>query len=160
MKKIKYKIINSPVGALKIVASNDKLAAILWDNEKLHRVKISEMIEDPLDSFLKKVEKQLNEYFQKKRKSFDLPIDLQGTSFQKSVWEWIYQIPYGSTWSYKDIAEKICNPKGMRAVGAATGKNPISIIIPCHRVISANGNLTGFAGGLDRKKILLDLEST
>ena len=160
MKKIKYKIINSPVGALKIVASNDKLAAIVWDNEKLHRVKISEMIEDPLDSFLKKVEKQLNEYFQKKRKSFDLPIDLQGTSFQKSVWEWIYQIPYGSKWSYKDIAEKICNPKGMRAVGAATGKNPISIIIPCHRVISANGNLTGFAGGLDRKKILLDLEST
>lgn len=159
MKQFKYKIINSPVGVLKIVATNDKLAAILWDNEKLHRVQLGEMIEDNLDPFLKKVEKQLNEYFQQKRKSFDLLFDLKGTPFQKSVWEWIYQISYGTTWSYKDIAEKIGNPKGVRAVGAATGKNPISIIIPCHRVIAANGSLTGFAGGLDRKRILLDLES-
>ncbi len=158
MKLFKFKLIDSPVGALKIVAGNNKLAAILWDNEKLNSVKLSEMVEDNQDPFLKKVEKQLNEYFHYERTSFDLPIELHGTPFQKSVWELIYQIPYGFKWSYKQIAEKICNPKAVRAVGGATGKNPISIIIPCHRVIAANGSLTGFAGGLHRKKILLELE--
>jgi methylated-DNA-[protein]-cysteine S-methyltransferase len=158
MKMLKYKLIHSPVGMLKIIANDDKLAAILWDNEKLNRVKLNEMVEDTFDPYLKTVEKQLNEYFHQRRTNFDITIDLHGTPFQKSVWELIYQIPYGSTCTYKEIAEKICNPKGGRAVGAATGKNPISIIIPCHRVIATNGSLTGFAGGLDRKKILLDLE--
>jgi len=159
MKTFKYKFIDSPVGILKIVASDDKLIAILWDNEKPNRVKPSEMVEDKQDPFLKKVEKQLNEYFQQKRTSFDLNLDFYGTPFQKSVWELLYQIPYGSTCSYKDIAEKIRNPKGVRAVGGAIGKNPISIIVPCHRVIGSKGSLTGFAGGLGRKKILLDLEN-
>lgn len=159
MKILKYKFLNSPVGMLKVVASNNKLVAILWDNEKLNRVRLSEMVEDNLDPFLKNVERQFDEYFHQKRISFDLTIDPQGTPFQKLVWKLIYQIPYGSTCTYKDIAEKICNPKGVRAVGATIGKNPISIIIPCHRVIATNGSLTGFAGGLHRKKILLDLES-
>lgn len=156
---LKYKLIDSPVGILKIVANNDALVALLWDNEKLNRVRLSEMIEDQHNPFLIKVEKQLHEYFQQQRKNFDLAIDPHGTPLQKSVWGFIHQIPYGSTCTYRDIAEKICNPRSVRAVGAATGKNPISIIIPCHRVVAVNGHLNGFAGGLHRKKILLDLES-
>lgn len=103
-------------------------------------------------------EKQLSEYFATKRQSFDLPLDFWGTDFQKQVWQALLQIPFGETRSYKDIALQIGNVKAVRAVGAANGKNPISIIAPCHRVVGANGKLVGFAGGLDNKDILLTLE--
>lgn len=155
---MKYKLIESPVGKLKLVAKENTLVAILWENETLNRVKLDEMVEDNQDKFLLSVEKQLNEYFQGKRKAFDLPIKAMGTAFQEKVWQMLADIPFGSTCSYKDIAEKMGNRSAVRAVGGAIGRNPISIIIPCHRVIGSNGSLTGFAGGLERKKTLLKVE--
>lgn len=160
MTLLKYKIIKSPVGLLKIVVNDRALLAILWDNEKLNRVRLDQMIESQKDPLILEIEKQLNEYFLDRRKIFYLPLETQGTPFQKEVWAWLNQIPYGVTWTYKDVALKMQRPQSVRAVGAAIGRNPISIVIPCHRVIASNGSLTGFAGGLDRKKILLDLEST
>lgn len=158
-KKINFKLINSPVGILKIVADDDCLIAILWENERLNRVKLEEMREDKNHPLILKVEKQLAEYFDKKRTSFSVPMQASGTPFQEKVWELLCEIPYGLTWSYKEVAEKMDHPKAVRAVGAAIGRNPISIIIPCHRVVGSNGSLTGFAGGLDRKKTLLELEN-
>jgi methylated-DNA-[protein]-cysteine S-methyltransferase len=158
MAEIKFKIIKSPVGHLKIVVTDRALIAILWDNEKPNRVKLDAMREDNNDALILEIEKQLNEYFQKKRKVFNLPIEMQGTPFQRDVWRLLSEIPYGSTCSYQEIAHQLQHPKAVRAVGAANGRNPISIIIPCHRVIAANGSLSGFAGGIERKKILLDLE--
>ncbi|WP_058485292.1 methylated-DNA--[protein]-cysteine S-methyltransferase [Defluviitalea phaphyphila] len=109
---------------------------------------------------LKICRKQLEEYFKRKRKNFDLPLSLEGTEFQLKVWKALQEIPYGQTCSYKDIAKKINNPKASRAVGMANNKNPISIIIPCHRVIGSKGNLVGYRGGLDIKEKLLYLEKS
>lgn len=102
--------------------------------------------------------KQLNEYFSAKRTSFDIPLDTHGTPFQNSVWQALLTVPFGKTMTYGDIANKLNNPKAVRAVGAANGKNPISIIVPCHRIIGANAKLTGYAGGLARKQWLLKHE--
>lgn len=154
---LKYKIISSPVGCLKIVVHDNNLRAILWDKERSNRVRLDQMVEET-NTLILEVEKQLGEYFSHQRKEFSFPMQAKGTSFQESVWNLLNKIPYGATRTYKEIAEEIGKPKAARAVGAAIGKNPISIIIPCHRVIASDGCLTGFAGGLDRKKILLDLE--
>lgn len=159
MKHFIYKKIPSPVGVLTLVAEDNALAAILWDNEKPNRIRLDDLEESKNNPFLLKVEMQLEEYFDQKRKNFDLPLALSGTPFQMAVWKLLYEIPYGVTCAYKDIAEKIGNPRSVRAVGTAIGRNPISIIVPCHRVIASNGKLAGFAGGLDRKKLLLNLES-
>jgi methylated-DNA-[protein]-cysteine S-methyltransferase len=107
---------------------------------------------------IRKAAKQLNEYLAGKREAFDLPLEPEGTQFQKAVWKALTGIPYGETRTYKDIAESIGNPKACRAVGMANNKNPIAILIPCHRVIGADGKLVGYAGGLDIKKKLLELE--
>lgn len=107
---------------------------------------------------IRKAAEQLMEYLAGKRKAFDLPLEPEGTPFQKAVWKALTGIPYGKTRTYKDIAESIGNPKACRAVGMANNKNPIAILIPCHRVIGAGGKLVGYAGGLDIKKKLLDLE--
>lgn len=157
-KILKYKLIPSPVGMLKIVSDARYLRAVLWEQERLNRVRLDEM-EESSEPLILEVEKQLGEYFKKKRIRFELPLHAQGTPFQEKVWELLYQIPYGVTCSYRDIAEKMDHPKAVRAVGAAVGRNPISIVIPCHRVIGMDGSLTGFAGGLDRKKTLLELET-
>ena len=151
-------MMRSPVGDLKLVVNKDALVAVLWDNENPKRVKLGEMVEEKNHSLLNEVERQLKEYFAKKRKQFDLPLHAEGTPFQEHVWECLRQIPYGTVVSYKDIAVKMQNPLAVRAVGSANGRNPISIIVPCHRVIASGGGLGGFAGGLDRKQILLDLE--
>lgn len=158
MKQLIYKKIPSPVGLLTLVSTKEALVAILWDNDKPTRVKLDQMEEKNHHPFLLKVETQLNEYFDQKRKVFDFPLELIGTPFQKAVWNLLYEIPYGITCSYQDIAKKAGNPKAVRAVGGAVGHNPISIIVPCHRVIGSNGKLTGFAGGLHRKEILLKIE--
>ena len=158
MKLLKFKLMRTPVGTLKIVISDSALVAILWDNEKPNRVILDQMDEDFNNPLLLKVEKQLQEYFNGQRKAFDVPLGMQGTLFQMAVWDELKQIPFGSTSSYQEIARKLNNPKAVRAVGSANGRNPISIIVPCHRVIGADGKLSGFAGGVDRKKILLDLE--
>lgn len=158
MKKLNFCIIESPVGLLKLVANNENLVAILWEKEKENRVRLEAMDEMLNHPVLIKTENQIKEYFNNQRKVFDIPLQANGTAFQTSVWQVLLEIPYGTTWTYKQIAAKIDRPLSVRAVGAAIGRNPISIIIPCHRVIASNGELTGFAGGIDKKKILLHLE--
>jgi len=149
----------TPVGRLKIVASDKGLAAILWENDKPGRVRLHPQIEDAGHPVLLETEAQLSDYFAGKRTSFELPLDFQGTDFQKKVWSALLSIPYGETRSYGQIALQIGNPKAVRAVGAANGKNPISIVAPCHRVVGTNGKLTGFAGGLETKAHLLKIEA-
>ncbi|MBE9401562.1 methylated-DNA--[protein]-cysteine S-methyltransferase [Acinetobacter albensis] len=148
----------SPVGILKLVATKNALVAVLWENENPKRVRLAELIEQVDHPILLATQKQLSEYFAGTRQRFDLPLDFEGTEFQKRVWQALLDIPFGETRSYRDIAEQVGNIKAVRAVGAANGKNPISIIAPCHRVVGMNGKLVGFAGGLDNKKILLGLE--
>jgi len=153
-----FKTMKSPVGDLKLVASEKGLAAILWPNDDPKRVRLAPLTEDQRHPVLKETERQLAEYFNGTRKTFDLPLDFAGTAFQKSVWKALLKIPYGQTRSYGELAKQLGNAKAMRAVGAANGRNPISIVAPCHRVIGASGQLTGFAGGLQAKAFLLQLE--
>lgn len=153
-----YMYMDSPVGALKLVAHDHALVAVMWDNEDHKRVRLAELVENQQHPMLHQVKQQLKEYFAGQRQQFDLPLDFQGTAFQQQVWQALLQIPYGETRSYKQIAFQLGNEKAVRAVGAANGKNPISIIAPCHRVIGSGGALVGFAGGLDKKQILLSLE--
>ena len=153
-----YMYMDSPVGALKLVAHDHALVAVMWDNENHKRVRLAELVENQQHPMLHQVKQQLQEYFAGQRQQFDLPLDFQGTAFQQQVWQALLQIPYGETRSYKQIAFQLGNEKAVRAVGAANGKNPISIIAPCHRVIGSGGALVGFAGGLDKKQILLSLE--
>lgn len=155
----KHKIVQTPIGALKIVATEKGLAALLWENDKPERVRLNHGPVDNNDPILLETERQLKEYFAGQRQRFDLPLDFIGTDFQKSVWHALLAIPFGETRSYGQIARQLGNEKAMRAVGAANGKNPIAIIAPCHRVIGASGALTGFAGGLEAKQFLLDLEA-
>jgi methylated-DNA-[protein]-cysteine S-methyltransferase len=129
-----YMYMDSPVGALKLVAHDHALVAVMWDNEDHKRVRLAELIEDHQHPMLLRVKKQLEQYFAGQRQQFDLPLDFQGTDFQQQVWQTLLTIPYGETRSYKEIAVQIGNEKAVRAVGAANGKNPISIIAPCHRV--------------------------
>jgi methylated-DNA-[protein]-cysteine S-methyltransferase len=156
---LSWKTIGSPVGKLKIVASDRGLTAILWENDTPTRVRLGEMREQADHPVLVEAERQLTEYFRGDRKTFALELDFRGADFQKRVWQELLTIPYGETRSYGDIAKKLGNPKACRAVGAANGKNPISIIAPCHRVVGSNGKLTGFAGGLEAKAYLLKLEA-
>ena len=153
-----YKFVESPVGALKLVASGKGLAAILWENDSPRRVPLNGLVEDDRHPVLLKAERQLQEYFAGSRRAFDLPLDMRGTTFQKDVWEALLAIPYGETRSYGQLAKQLGRPSASRAVGAANGRNPISIVVPCHRVIGSSGKLTGFAGGLDVKARLLDME--
>ena len=148
----------SPVGELKLVAKDSRLAAILWENDKPNRVRLGPMHEAPDNPILVRAAQQLEEYFAGTRHRFELELDFAGTEFQKKVWQALLTIPFGQTRSYSQIAEQIGHPSAVRAVGAANGKNPISIVAPCHRVIGASGKLTGFAGGLAAKERLLTLE--
>lgn len=153
-----FKIVATPVGALKLVASDCGLAAILWEDDDPARVRLGAMAQAPDHPVLCAAERQLGEYFAGARATFDLPLDFQGTAFQQQVWAALLAIPFGETRSYAEIARAIGRPSAVRAVGAANGRNPISIVAPCHRVIGANGALTGFAGGLEVKRRLLALE--
>jgi methylated-DNA-[protein]-cysteine S-methyltransferase len=118
------------------------------------------LFEDKKHPVLIQAENQLKEYFSGKRKKFELKLDWHGTDFQKKVWKALLSIPYGKTASYADIAKKVGTPKAVRAVGSANAKNPVCIIAPCHRVITSSGALGGYSGGLENKKLLLDLEKT
>lgn len=152
------KTIPSPVGALTLVASDTGLRAILWENDDPKRVKLGPVVERPDHPILIEAERQLAAYFGGTLTRFDLPLDFQGPEFQKQVWAALLTIPFGETRSYGQIARQIGRPTAARAVGAANGRNPISIVAPCHRVIGASGALTGFAGGLEAKALLLELE--
>jgi methylated-DNA-[protein]-cysteine S-methyltransferase len=153
-----YKTVASPVGKLTLVAWMSKLAGILWENDRPGRVRLGAMKQQADDPTLLDAERQLLEYFAGNRDRFELALSFTGTEFQKKVWRALLEIPYGETRSYSEIASQIGHANAVRAVGAANGRNPISIIAPCHRVIGSNGSLTGFAGGLHAKKILLSLE--
>lgn len=154
-----HKIITSPVGRLELVARGDGLAAILWENDDPKRVRLGERSENPDHPVLLETERQLGEYFAGVRTDFTVPLDLAGTQFQKTVWQALLTIPFGETRTYADIARQIGHPTAYRAMGAANGRNPVSIIVPCHRAIGSDGQLHGFAGGLDAKRYLLALES-
>jgi methylated-DNA-[protein]-cysteine S-methyltransferase len=156
--RLAYKKIDSPVGTLTLVASDKGLVAVLWENDKPNRVRLGELIEADSHSVLIEAERQLKEYFRGKRKTFSVPLDMRGTSFQRSVWEALLAIPFGEIRTYGELAKQLGNPQAARAVGAANGRNPISIIVPCHRVIGSSGKLTGFAGGLEAKERLLNIE--
>lgn len=143
----------TPIGKLGIVETDEAISHILFAGDR----KFID-VEQRETKLIKKASRQLQEYFQGKRQTFDLPLLLEGTAFQKEAWQALGEIPYGQTCSYKDIATKINNPKAVRAVGMANNKNKIPIIIPCHRVIGTNGKLVGYAGGLSVKQQLLDLE--
>jgi methylated-DNA-[protein]-cysteine S-methyltransferase len=153
-----YKTTPSPVGNLKLIATDQGLAAILWENDKPNRVRLAPLVEDKTHPVLLVAEKELKEYFEGGRTSFSVNLDPVGTEFQNKVWRALSEIPFGETRSYRELAKRIGNAKASRAVGAANGRNPISIIVPCHRVIGASGKLTGFAGGLKIKEQLLRLE--
>jgi methylated-DNA-[protein]-cysteine S-methyltransferase len=157
-KRYSYKIVKSPVGRLTLVATADGLAGILWENERPGRVRLDVEVEDGRHPVLVETERQLAEYFAGERKAFAVTLDRAGTAFQLEVWNALPTIPFGETRSYRQIARQIGHPDAVRAVGAANGRNPVAIIAPCHRVIGANGSLTGFAGGLDAKAYLLALE--
>jgi methylated-DNA-[protein]-cysteine S-methyltransferase len=154
-----YKEMDSPVGKLKLIASTNALVAVLWERERPDRVKLGHLISDRQQPVLIEAERQLGEYFSGRRTEFDLPLEPRGSEFQQRVWRVLRKIPFGATRSYLDLAMELGSAKAVRAVGAANGKNPLSIIIPCHRVIGANGSLTGFAGGLAVKAKLLDFEA-
>lgn len=140
------------IGKIGIAEDGEAITHIFFKEITLEDIIISET------SLLRKAYEEIQEYFLGKRKNFDLPLKPQGTEFQQRVWKVLQEIPYGSTCSYKDIAKQIGNIKASRAVGMANNKNPIPIIIPCHRVVGADGKLVGYAGGLDVKKRLLDIE--
>jgi methylated-DNA-[protein]-cysteine S-methyltransferase len=149
----------SPVGTLKLIASDSALVAVVWRDHSAGHVPEDEAVESNAHPLLEETARQLGEYFAGERRAFDLPLELMGTDFQRRVWTELTRIPYGETRSYADIARHIGQPAAVRAVGAANGRNPISIIVPCHRVIGTSGALTGFGGGLDAKARLLALEA-
>jgi methylated-DNA-[protein]-cysteine S-methyltransferase len=157
---LSYKYFTSPVGKLKLVASETGLIAILWEKENPRRVPLTDLVEDNHQKVLVETERQLKEYFTGKRNTFSIPLDMRGTAFQKDVWRALQAIPFGKTLSYGQIAKQLGRPAASRAVGAANGRNPVAIVVPCHRVIGSTGKLTGFAGGLDTKAHLLNLETS
>jgi methylated-DNA-[protein]-cysteine S-methyltransferase len=157
-KRFVYKRMDSPVGRLTLVATDDGLAAILWQHDRPRRVPLTLAAEEKGHPVLVQTERQLGEYFAGRRTTFALTLDPSGTPFQRKVWNALLTIPFGETRSYAQIAEQVGNPRAVRAVGAANGRNPISIVTPCHRVVGSDGTLTGFAGGLDVKARLLALE--
>jgi len=156
MDQIQYEM-KSKVGTLYLVASKDGLEGMHFNKQRVQLVK-KLGASKPEEKILKNAVGQVEEYFAGHRKQFDIAFNLAGTSFQKQVWRELFKIPFGETVSYKDIAKRIKNPKAVRAVGTANGKNPVCIIIPCHRVIAADGSIGGYSGGLDKKRKLLKLE--
>ena len=148
-------VIDSPVGTLTIVASDAGLRAVLWPDDDPKRVRVPDAVDDPAHPVIAVAASQLEEYFAGTRTTFDVPLDPVGTDFQRAAWEALLTIPYGVTVSYGEQADRMGDRRKARAVGAANGRNPISIIVPCHRVVGANGSLTGFAGGVDSKAWLL-----
>ena len=152
-----FRQIDSPVGRLLLAASDDALVAVEFTGNR-HPVRRDAVWREGDNTVLREAESQLREYFDGTRRGFDLPLAPRGTAFQCSVWEALATIPYGATWSYRGLARRIGKPDAMRAVGAANGRNPIAIVLPCHRVIGADGSLTGFGGGLPTKRFLLELE--
>lgn len=146
--------VDSPLGPLTIVAEEHALVGLYMVGQR-HRPDLPFDLDDGL---LPDLREQLEAYFRRELKDFDVPLALAGTPFQQAVWQGLRQIPYGETWSYGQLADKLGKPGASRAVGLANGKNPVGIVVPCHRVVGSTGSLTGYGGGLERKQWLLYLE--
>ena len=152
--------VNSPLGSLTLVASDKGLCGV-WFEDQAHKPDLRHLPWGPSQHWLRLAKTQLTEYFAGKRSSFDLPLDLaNGSAFQQGVWYALLKIPYGRYSTYGELAQHLGQAQAARAVGMAVGRNPLSIIVPCHRVVGANGTLTGYAGGLWRKMDLLQREGT
>ena len=156
--KMLYSCLESPIGELLLTGDTQSLSGVYIRNQKHSPIIGKHWVRD--DNAFSRAAIQLNEYFLGQRLQFDVPMAAGGTEFQKRVWEGLCQIPYGKTCGYGELARELGNPNASRAVGMANGRNPISIIVPCHRVIGANGALTGYGGGLTAKKWLLDHEAS
>lgn len=157
VKKKQWKM-KTPVGPLYLVATEKGLSGAFWSEKD---IAYADHLRgnDPITHHLMHAERELKEYFSGKRKDFNVVLDLEGTDFQKKVWQQLRKIPYAKTISYQELAKRIKNEKACRAVGSANGKNPVSIIVPCHRVITSQGTIGGYNGGLEAKRCLLEVES-
>jgi methylated-DNA-[protein]-cysteine S-methyltransferase len=151
-----HTVMDSSCGPLTLVAIDGRLSGLYMERQR-HRP-AQETFGEPDPQPFVEVIRQLEEYFASQRTSFDVPITLSGTDFQRRVWTALREIPYGQTVSYGQLADRLGQPTASRAVGLANGKNPISVIVPCHRVVGTDGGLTGYGGGLERKQFLLDFE--
>lgn len=153
--------LDSPIGVLTLVASDSGLTHVLFEGQAPGDVGLpDDLPEVDDDPTLEAAARQLGEYFAGERRNFDVALDLRGTDFQKDAWRALASVPYGETRTYGDQAEAIGRPGAFRAVGAANGRNPVPVILPCHRIVGSDGSLTGFAGGIGTKRRLLDLEQT
>ena len=155
-----YDTFQSPQGGMLLLADDEGLAGVFFDRQKHHPGKQADWKKHPDDKFLRQAKRELAEYFAGKRTRFDVALSPAGTPFQRTVWKAISSVRFGETISYGELARRAGHPGSARAAGAATGRNPIGIIVPCHRIMGANGSLTGYAGGLERKRALLALEGT
>jgi methylated-DNA-[protein]-cysteine S-methyltransferase len=149
---------DSPIGTLLLAATDQGLSGLYFDEHKYFKGPQGWRC-DEAHPHLRDAVSQLDDYFAGRRKTFDLALDLRGTAFQRGVWDELRKLPFGSTTSYRAIAHAVANPKAIRACGTAIGRNPVSIVVPCHRVVGMTGALSGYAGGLERKRYLLALES-
>ena len=152
----KSSTINSPVGLLTLTASDAGLRKLVFDTEDSNDLSTN----DPEHPILRQAAIELDQFFNNQRTEFTVPLDLVGTDFQKLVWQQLQKIPFGMTISYSEQSLRMDNPRAIRAIASANGKNPIPIIVPCHRVIGKNGDLQGYSGGLDRKRKLLQIENS
>ncbi len=155
-----YDTFESPHGRMLLVATEVGLCGVYFNRQKYFPAKEKQWKRAPGHAPLKQAKRELAEFFAGKRQHFDVALDPEGTPFQRSVWKAISRVGFGKTITYGTLAAKAGRPGSARAAGAATGRNPIGVIVPCHRIVGANGSLTGYAGGLARKRALLQLEST
>ncbi|WP_290062642.1 methylated-DNA--[protein]-cysteine S-methyltransferase [Amycolatopsis solani] len=153
-----HSVIDSPCGPLTLVAEDDALCGLYMVRQRHRPDELTFGPADPGADIFARAETELKEYFAGQRERFELPLAFAGTPFQRSVWARLREIPYGTTISYGELADRLGNPLASRAVGLANGKNPIGIIVPCHRVVGSTGSLTGYGGGLECKRYLLDFE--
>ena len=150
---------NSPMGTMLIVAADEGLRGLYFIDQKYYREVEDSWVRGPKHPVVRQTAREMEEYFAGKRKEFDVPLAAEGTPFQASVWKAISSVKYGASITYTELARRAGHPDAVRAAGTATGRNPITIIVPCHRILGSDGTLTGYAGGLDRKRGLLELES-
>jgi methylated-DNA-[protein]-cysteine S-methyltransferase len=155
---MRFRSFPSRLGEVLIAAENEKLRWLCLTLGRGAQIPDPDWVEDERDPLLGDTKRQITSYFAGRRERFELPLAPQGTPFQKRVWKKLLTIPYGMTWAYSELACRLSKPSAFQAVGAANGQNPISVIIPCHRLVGKNGNLTDYGGGLDRKRKLLELE--
>ena len=154
-----YDTIKSPQGEMLLVATEEGLSGIYFAGQKYFPRREKEWRREPNHAPLKKAKRELGEYFAGRRKRFSIALDPDGTAFQRSIWRAISKVGFGETTTYSELARRAGHPGSARAAGAATGRNPLSVVVPCHRILGADGSLTGYAGGLNRKRALLALES-